>query len=208
MGEPCAVSLARQRSFLARCDSRSFGCERNGSTSTVWVSGGCRGDFLCDGVLVSCGFVTRTSPEQRCGCSAPPFPRRAEVAETRRGTLRRGRLRSKLLPPSTAAARMRARADRRSELLVGGAAKRSAWGGESAAGELVGSRPSVLVFRHLEKTGGTTLRLAFEAHEKVQPAFGFYGYTGRADIKCLPSWRREGCTAKRGLSGGWWRSKL
>ena len=83
MGEPCAVSLARQRSFLARCDSRSFGCERNGSTSTVWVSGGCRGDFLCDGVLVSCGFVTRTSPEQRCGCSAPPFPRRAEVAPMR-----------------------------------------------------------------------------------------------------------------------------
>jgi len=47
----CVVSLARQVSE-SECSANTFGCF-DGNAS-MFVAAGCRGDFICDGVLMSC----------------------------------------------------------------------------------------------------------------------------------------------------------
>ena len=68
----CSVSLERQSSRFARCSVGStFGCvgSGRGRASSVWVSQGCRGRFLCDGRAVRCGESGPSmSTNQSCTC--------------------------------------------------------------------------------------------------------------------------------------------
>uniref|UniRef100_A0A7S3TRG3 Uncharacterized protein n=1 Tax=Emiliania huxleyi TaxID=2903 RepID=A0A7S3TRG3_EMIHU len=52
---PCVTSLRRQHS-LSRCaPGRTFGCHGDSAKAKVWISGGCRGTFMCNGLAVQCG---------------------------------------------------------------------------------------------------------------------------------------------------------
>ena len=47
----------------------SFGCRKNSATTQqLWVRGGCRGIFACDGKRVRCGMARMTARAQECSC--------------------------------------------------------------------------------------------------------------------------------------------
>eukprot|EP00312_Isochrysidales_sp_CCMP1244_P007401 CAMPEP_0196693166 /NCGR_PEP_ID=MMETSP1090-20130531/29758_1 /TAXON_ID=37098 /ORGANISM="Isochrysis sp, Strain CCMP1244" /LENGTH=167 /DNA_ID=CAMNT_0042032585 /DNA_START=177 /DNA_END=676 /DNA_ORIENTATION=+ len=53
---PCQLQMMTQKSKAACVANRSFGCEKDGSgRHSVWVDGGCRGVFSCDGRKLECG---------------------------------------------------------------------------------------------------------------------------------------------------------
>lgn len=76
MANECQVTLARQTSkkpcvghLDAKDRPQTFGC--NGST-TMWITGGCRGEFQCAGQMVTCGHLGlayAAGTQHRCTCA-------------------------------------------------------------------------------------------------------------------------------------------
>ena len=48
----------------------SFGCDK-----TMWVAGGCRGEFGCAGLEIPCGFKGQNASKRTCSCSTEDLPR-------------------------------------------------------------------------------------------------------------------------------------
>lgn len=70
----CRVELRAQQSRKAACTPGvTFGCH---DSSTMWVTGGCRGLFLCRESQLSCGTYL-DSPTERHNCSCVDVARRA-----------------------------------------------------------------------------------------------------------------------------------
>ena len=63
----CEVSLVRARSRKPCELGKSFGCEG----TSMWISSGCRGSFVCQGNHVTCGFsgLTYTGLRHECTCA-------------------------------------------------------------------------------------------------------------------------------------------
>jgi hypothetical protein len=66
----CTVSLTQQISSTACVLGKNFGC--NGANKTMWIRGGCRGKFTCDGQPMECWSVDMHSTAE-CACKAGPF---------------------------------------------------------------------------------------------------------------------------------------
>ena len=66
----CAVRLVNQLSRAQCTLGATFGC--SDANATMWTAGGCRGNFVCDGVAVACD-VNGTGTHS-CSCSAAPPP--------------------------------------------------------------------------------------------------------------------------------------
>lgn len=65
----CSVSLVHQDSITACTLGQNFGCSLN---DTMWTDGGCRGEFKCNGVNVSCSVDG--AGEHECDCLSRPAP--------------------------------------------------------------------------------------------------------------------------------------
>ena len=48
-GAGCTVSLTKQESKVKCTAGQSYGCTGNATSAAVWVLGGCRGQFMCNG---------------------------------------------------------------------------------------------------------------------------------------------------------------
>ena len=48
-GAGCTVSLSKQESKVKCTAGQSYGCTGNATSAAVWVLGGCRGQFMCNG---------------------------------------------------------------------------------------------------------------------------------------------------------------
>ena len=66
----CTVSLKNQISRHGCRLGKTFGCSST-DTSEMWVSGGCRGTFECNGNLVDCG-KDGAAGSNSCKCTAAP----------------------------------------------------------------------------------------------------------------------------------------
>ena len=73
----CSVSLLQQYGRSACTAGLSFGCNRSSGADTkptMWVKRGCRGRFICEGVVLPCGrpgynFVPAWGAHGTCSCS-------------------------------------------------------------------------------------------------------------------------------------------
>lgn len=62
-----SCSLLLQLSKRSRCKhNATFGC----SAGELWISRGCRGQFLCDGAPMQCGYERQALQSRRCSCAA------------------------------------------------------------------------------------------------------------------------------------------
>lgn len=68
----CTVSLTHQDSNHACTLNKTFGCDPT-DTAQMWVGGGCRGEFLCDGFPTQCGHKGGGDPT-KCKCDGAPTP--------------------------------------------------------------------------------------------------------------------------------------
>ena len=66
----CAVALDHQISVAPCTLGATFGC--GADNNTVWTSGGCRGNFTCNGRPVTCSVDGDGVHECACGAPAPP----------------------------------------------------------------------------------------------------------------------------------------
>lgn len=65
--EHCAVSLVKQMSVDACAANVSYGCDSSGN---MWTNNGCRGDFKCNGMSVTCSVDG--GGKHVCPCSSTP----------------------------------------------------------------------------------------------------------------------------------------
>ena len=61
--ENCSLDVRSKRRSCVR--GKSYGCLAGGSPG-VWVRGGCRGQFVVDGIRVACGHPDISEQEQSC----------------------------------------------------------------------------------------------------------------------------------------------
>ena len=66
----CTVSLTQQISSTKCIFNTNFGC--NTANKTMWIKGGCRGKFSCDGQQMECWSVDKQTTRE-CPCKEGPF---------------------------------------------------------------------------------------------------------------------------------------
>ena len=65
----CTVSLTKQESKQKCTAGQSYGCTGNATSAAVWVLGGCRGQFMCNGGGAShCSLECASDAARKATC--------------------------------------------------------------------------------------------------------------------------------------------